>query len=562
MELEVHIPEGVANIDEKWKVHESELRIVRSLWRWDGTNSKSTRFTWDPQSENWAMDGKAGGADNVFKSRLPKPIRIGSLEDADTTEKNLLTFALAPLITAVERERQDGSSNLANALSQVIDELSALSGAHAEHFNLIASKVSTGFKGIFPGLDVLLDIKPASLTSELTGLVKKDAGLKVKDGNYETSVSQQGTGARRALFWSMLQVFNELNRDKETREVTKKQIQVALKKAMDKKPPDQAIIDECNLKLEAIELGNPIPKSIEDPALPGYLLLIDEPENALHPMAARAAQRHLYKLAENPDWQIMLTTHSPYFINALEDHTTIIRLERPATHGGDLISPKTYRSDLITFQGDEKRRLQALQHIDPSLAEIFFGSYPILVEGDTEHAAFLATIIERQHELADKVTIVRARGKGILLSLISVLKHFQMDFGIVHDSDAPYNSKGGNNSMWSLNSSIRNAIASARDSGITVRHKVSIPDFERFLGGEEESKDKPLMAYLAILDNADLGIGVQNMLNDLVYGENHHPFGSGEGETIAQYEILLRNKVISWAENNGLSENIKFKGLA
>ncbi|WP_236730525.1 AAA family ATPase, partial [Pseudomonas amygdali] len=121
----------------------------------------------------------------------------------------------------------------------------------------------------------------------------------------------------------MLQVFNELNRDKETREVTKKPIQVALKKAMDKKPPDQAIIDECNLKLEAIELGNPIPKSIEDPALPGYLLLIDEPENALHPMAARAAQRHLYKLAENPDWQIMLTTHSPYFINALEDHTTI-----------------------------------------------------------------------------------------------------------------------------------------------------------------------------------------------------------------------------------------------
>ncbi|WP_328589850.1 TOPRIM nucleotidyl transferase/hydrolase domain-containing protein, partial [Pseudomonas savastanoi] len=89
-----------------------------------------------------------------------------------------------------------------------------------------------------------------------------------------------------------------------------------------------------------------------------------------------------------------------------------------------------------------------------------------MVEGDTEHAAFLATIIERQHELADKVTIVRARGKGILLSLVAVLKHFQMDFGIAHDSDAPYNSKGGNNSMWSLNSSIRNAIASARDSGI------------------------------------------------------------------------------------------------
>lgn len=136
-----------------------------------------------------------------------------------------------------------------------------------------------------------------------------------------------------------------------------------------------------------------------------------------------------------------------------------------------------------------------------------------------------------------------------------------MDFGIVHDSDAPYNAKGGNNGMWSLNSSIQDSIMSARESGIIVRHKVSIPDFERFLNGEEESKDKPLTAYLAILDNAELGASVQNLLTELVYGETHHPFGEYADETSEQYEKNLRDKVIIWAEENGYSEAIKYKGL-
>src|SRR5690606_35068316 len=100
-------------------------------------------------------------------------------------------------------------------------------------------------------------------------------------------------------------------------------------------------------QLAAFDEGGPIPNDENDPAFPGYLLLIDEPENALHPMAARAAQRHLYKLAESADWQVMMTTHSPYFVNPLEDHTTIVRLERESDEEHAAIVPKTYRSDLI-----------------------------------------------------------------------------------------------------------------------------------------------------------------------------------------------------------------------
>ncbi len=101
----------------------------------------------------------------------------------------------------------------------------------------------------------------------------------------------------------MLQVHNELTRDRQIRDEYRKKLasQIAIHektKAGKKVTPE--VVSDANEKiaqltalLEAHDGGAPIPEDQEDPALPGYLLLIDEPENALHPMAARAAQRHL-----------------------------------------------------------------------------------------------------------------------------------------------------------------------------------------------------------------------------------------------------------------------------
>ena len=556
VELEVHIPAGIANVDEKWKRAEDDLLIVRSRWQWPGPDYKPVRSTWDPVANDWAAEGKAGGADNVFKSRLPKPLRVASLQDAESTEKMLLTLALTPLMAQIETERASNESPLAAALTEVIDQVKTISSAHEDHFNLIAGKVTEGFKGVFPKLDVRLNIGTAPWTPKIDALIKEGSGLRVKDGKADTTLVQQGTGARRALFWAMLQVHNELAREKDSREACKKRVAAELKKVKG----DEAKKTELTAILTSIEAGGPIPQDTEDPAFPGYLLLIDEPENALHPMAARAAQRHLYKLAESPDWQVMMTTHSPYFINPLEDHTTIVRLERTTTDGDSPIVPKTYRSDSIQFSADDKKRLQALQHIDPSLAEIFFGSYPILVEGDTEHAAFIASIIEKQHDLIDQVTVVRSRGKAILVPLVAIMCHFKIDFGIVHDCDPPFTKKGDKNGMWTMNSNIRDAIVASREAGLAVRHRISIPDFERFLGGDIESKDKPLTAYRNVTDDTTLSEKVQALLNDLLKSEQHEPFNADLLSTSDDYLQVLQSQLTEWVVLNEQQENLRFKG--
>lgn len=554
VELEVHIPKGIGNVDEKWKQPQGDLLIVRSRWQWAGPKFDMVRSTWDPQANAWASGEKAGGADNVFKSRLPKPIRIGSLQDAEATEKLLATMALAPLQTLIDTERASAVSQLSVAMEAVTAQLTQLGNAHQERFNEIAYRVATGFQGVFPGMGVRLNVQPTVIVP------KVESGLRVKDGNAETTIPQQGTGARRALFWAMLQVHNELTRSEETRKAHRKQLQKKLTEAetpKGKKAPDADAVAASKAQLEAFDAGGPMPADADDPAFPGYLLLIDEPENALHPMAARAAQKHLYKLAESADWQVMMTTHSPYFINPFEDHTTIVRLER--NDQGDMVSPKTYRSDDIEFQGEDKQWLQAMQHLDPSLAEIFFGSYPILVEGDTEHAAFMAAILEKQHELANKVTVVRARGKAILPALISIMGHFKIDFGIVHDCDPPFKKDGSANGMWTQNEKIREAVEAARDKGVNARHRISVPDFERYLGYGEASKDKPLTAYLAVTADAEIGAKVQGLLGDLIASEQHEPFAPDElGSKL--YIDWVRDLVLAWAAKTGNQDSPRFKG--
>lgn len=545
VELDVHIPEGVANVDEKWKAEVGEHRVVRSRWEWP-TDGSFLRRTWDPEAGQWSDNEKAGGADNVFKSRLPRPLRIGSLQDASDTQAVLLTLALSPFAKDLVEFQNDPTSELAQSVSRVADIVSSLSKTHEARFREIASQIHDGFAGVFPGLGIRLEVAMAEPKYDLDKLLKEGSGIRVTDGDVETSVEQQGAGARRALFWSMLTVHNKLSRLNETEIVLEK----ALKVAKNGEAKAAAL-----QKLDAFRKGEKA-LDVDDPALPGYILLIDEPENALHPLAARAAQKHLYQLAEDPEWQVMMTTHSPYFVNPLEDHTTIVRLERV---GGDksALGSKTYRADEAAFDAVTKDNLKAVQQMDVGFSEVFFGSHPILVEGDTEHAAFIAAIVEANHELAGRATVIRARGKAILPGLVKMLRHFSVPFSIVHDIDWPFNLEGGRNSMWTINQSIYDEIVACRNMGIAVHHRCSIPDFERSLGGAELGKDKPLAAYLRVVEDPALREKLQLFLVDICDGAEQEPFGALNG---LAYLEKLDAELRKWNSVNGKPEDIRLTG--
>lgn len=569
--LRVHIPDGLGNVHSKWKTKEGEHLVVKSRWQWSGPNYDAKRQTWNPELENgkgdWDQVEKASGLDTVFGSRLPEPIRIGSLDDATGAQDQLLKLALIPLERELERASKDPSSPLSAAVKSIQGQVEAMASSHMEHFGSIAERVSTGFKGIFPDLGVSLDLKPAVPSIKFFDLVKNGSQISVLDGETKTGAALQGTGARRALFWAVLQVHNELERQNRSRNEHLSALEKerdALKKLI-AKPKKGDVVDELAARLAAVSIeidahgeGAPLPEDKEDVAFPGYLLLIDEPENALHPMAARAAQKYLYELAKSQDWQVMLTTHSPYFVNPFEDHTTIVRLERSAGELGSL-STKTYRSDEIAFDADEKSRLQALQQMDPSFSEVFFGSYPVIVEGDTEHAAFLAAATEENAAIASQVTPIRARGKALIVPIIIVLRHFKIHFGVLHDLDSPKNKNGNGNGMWTENEKIWNEVRKTQKAGMLVRHRVSIPDFERLLHGDEAEKDKPLNVYLQVKASEDAKSTIRQLFQDLQHSDVHGPFG--QVDDIATYMAHAQTELGKWVWEKGVQLDPRYAGL-
>lgn len=549
VEIWVHIPIGTPNIAEKWKTEENGLLLVQSKWEWSSKNNwKKKRFTWDPDISDYADDGNASGLDTVFNSRLPQPFRIGSLDDPNLEHGRLLELILQPIADKLKQEMKTEDSELKNAISSVT--LLANKPIVSEKDTLIDLKtdLNKSHNYIFPDLSIDFEIGIGNIPIDPLKLLKDNSHLKFTEWEQELHWSQQGTGSQRALFWTMLQIRSKLKtvfdaqqqikKDKKDLEKQIGKLQTALNKAKTEntKKQKRAAIDECQQKLLRLNSTDPVAStatSETDVALPGYMLIIDEPENSLHPNAIRAACEYLYSLADDPSWQVMLATHSPVFINPLKDHTTIIRLDRSQQNP----SPNTYRSEDIGFSPDEIKNLKMLNRFDQGLAEMFFGQFPILIEGDTEFAAFESIIARHPNEfpLNDKPVFVRARGKYTLPLVIQMLCEFKVPFAILHDTDSPTLSNGNKNSAWTANNTIYQEIQKAREKGIRVVHRVSISNFEEvyLLDGKASKKDKPWEMFNAIQTNIDIETSVKSLLCELTNPNvKEEPFQEPFGEAL------------------------------
>ncbi|MDE5538426.1 AAA family ATPase [Elizabethkingia meningoseptica] len=392
---------------------------------------------------------------------------------------------------------------------------------------------------IFPNLSIDLNIGMSDLKVDPLDALIKGSKLNIKEFEENIDWDQQGSGSQRALFWSLLQVRSRLQAVKSFKadnEKKIKQIEKDIKKLESEKEKaktdatkqtKQEAIDEKTKELEnaqKIEAEKAVDDRNNEVALPGYMLLIDEPEIALHPNGIRAASKYLYELGNDPSWQVMLTTHSPLFINPFEDHTTIVRLSR--NEGNP--TPNTYRSDEIKFSEKEIENLKLLNNFDQNLSEMFFGQYPVLIEGDTEYAAFdtIMRMDTGKYHVNGRPILIRARGKYTIIPLIKMLTHFKIDFSVLHDTDYPKNKKGNINNVWTGNQDIYVEIMNARKSGLRIVHRVSMSTFEVSHDKIEldedgnykssSAKDKPWMMYQKIKAEEQVKESVEAILDDLI----------------------------------------------
>lgn len=169
-----------------------------------------------------------------------------------------------------------------------------------------------------------------------------------------------------------------------------------------------------------------------------HVLLLDEPEVSLHPAATKIARDVLYSLPDNENWQIMVATHSPSFIDLTKDHTTIIRVDK--SQDNHIKTTTLFKPDSAQLDDDDKENLKLMNLFDSHISEAFFGGKVLVVEGDTEYSAFnyiKSKELESGNNCYHDLNIIRARGKVTVASMMKVLNHFGNKYYALHDTDVP-----------------------------------------------------------------------------------------------------------------------------
>lgn len=439
-------------------------RLVKERWIWKGEGDPD-RQGWNAQDNRWS-EQVPWGAPNVANSRRPEPHRVDAFDSPEVQAneiKKLLMNALNERVKNLKGANQEEDENEYHKLLDKVKELQTKIVQEAqEQIDEVNTELSTLINKVFPSYKIDFDAKPEDNLDKTINLFKSDPQLLMgPEGGYFGSVEKQGSGARRTLLWTALKFISENNQ----------------------KGKDLATVRP-------------------------HLLLIDEPEICLHPNAIRDACNVLYDLPVSGNWQVMVTTHSPVFIDLSRDNTTIVRVERKGN--GVIEGTTVFRPDKAQLSDDDKQNLKLLNQCDPYVAEFFFGGKVIIVEGDTEYTAFNYIKAEKP-DLYRDVHIIRARGKATIVSLVKILNHFGSSYSVLHDSDKPLTVACKGNPAWGNNPNILTAV-NLKPDGAETRLMASLPNFEEAYFGEEIKSEKPYNALKTISNSPDKFETIEKLL--------------------------------------------------
>jgi len=495
-EIELHTIVYEAGVGEMWvqKTEKEEL-LVRERWIWRGTG-KPERRGWDVTKSEWHPTKAPFGPPNIANSRRPEPHKVDAFslpEEQAEAIKRLLLAAIKEKVDLMRTaEEKNQYHEMVESMLKVQHDIIAqtrgqIDTANTELTNLIAM--------VFPNYQVNFDAQPE--TNLGADIFKWSSELRMGpiDG-FMSTVDRQGSGARRTLLWTALKYISETNR---------------------------------------IEKGSDLP-------LRPHILLIDEPEICLHPNAIREACKVLYDLPASGRWQVMVTTHSPIFIDFSRDNTTIVRVER--NKNGNVEGTTIFRPDRAKLDDNDKINLKLLNICDPYVAEFLFGGKVIIVEGDTEYTAFNYVRARFPEEYRD-VHIIRARGKATIVSLVKILNHFGAGYSVLHDSDTPMIKSGDKkNPAWGNNPNILESVQ-AKPDGVKVRLLASLPNFEEAYFDMEVSKDKPYNAITLLGQDESKFDTIKLLLDALLDHAKPLPFRCCEWNSLEELLVELeKNKYL------------------
>src|SRR5690606_3443818 len=173
----------------------------------------------------------------------------------------------------------------------------------------------------------------------------------------------------------------------------------------------------------------------------GIVLALEEPEAHLHPLAQAWLAKKLFEMCEG-GLQIVITTHSPHFINLL--HLEGLVLLRKV--GGATRAVQLTRDDLVHHciaLGSHPERTTAdrilsfyQDNATPPVLEGFFARTVVLVEGPSEELALPVYFSRLGFDTAGNgVAVINVGGKGNLAKWRRLFTAYGIPVYVVFDND-------------------------------------------------------------------------------------------------------------------------------
>jgi putative ATP-dependent endonuclease of the OLD family len=379
-------------------LHPAKKQIENELVRWEKENPDKCKKYF----RSGIFQGPTNIAGGTLRARthfvyIP-PVREAELDASGSSKQSPLGALVAPLVNAVTEKNE----TVANAKRSL-----------AEGYNAYKSLILTApeKKTLESQLTELLQRYDAesgakiqlSLEDTLNLPAPKPKVLLVEDG-YEGDVSRKGHGLQRLFIFTILELYEKFR-------------------------TEGAIVDGT------------------------IVLAIEEPELYQHPTRARALARILRELTRPEkgvglQFQIFITTHSPYFVD-LEAFESLRRVEKMTRTDGPMetrirfASLKKVGASLLkayTKEGDATElstwaRLKSVLGVQAS--EGFFADAVILVEGQEDEAILTAYAEYRGVSLDGQgVAIIPSDGKTNIPNLLALYTELGIRTFVLFDGDA------------------------------------------------------------------------------------------------------------------------------
>lgn len=366
------------------------------------------------------------------------PQNLGSLEsvaDEDANHmfgingSNVLRECVRLIVVpaSTDMSSQVGEAGKGSALNELIGAFMTEAGARAQaewltdneavlselRLKVIASvedstrtqavRVNTKLASLIPNASVSLTPSIPAWSPKTDASVTTDVEI---DG-VKNDLSRQGHGVQRAVMISMLQ---------------------ALVPDAESTRARHAVEDGEDADVAAARLQRELDE------LPGLIVCIEEPEIYQHPIRARSFARTLTELSTQSRAQVIVATHSPYFVRPEQFPS----LRRFTLSEGVSTVDYTNSSKLNGRTGIDVPKIDKIvdKRVPTQFAEGFFADAVVLVEGDTDRAVIEAIASRLGHDLdALGISVLEMSSKESIRIPFEILRDLGIPVFVFVDGD-------------------------------------------------------------------------------------------------------------------------------